>query len=248
MISFKRQIAKKDTAFEIIRDLLFANRFMGYPGYCLKKYVEKVAKIVENGSDFLDAGAGECQYKKYFQHVKYVAQDNCIGDEKWNFNGIDIKSEIYNIPVQDQSFDYILCMEVLEHLKYPHLAFKEFHRILRPRGKLFLVCPLSWQQHQKPHDFFRYTYFALKMLGEENGLELQEVKKEGGKFTTLMQIVSGIVPTFFMERGFNKVGRVSQLLLYPIHFPIGVMCYILDKLDKKKDYTPQFECIYINKI
>lgn len=247
MTDSKKQTVKRDASFEKLRDLLFANRFMGYPGYCLKKYVEKIAKAVEDGSDFLDAGAGECQYKKYFPHVKYVAQDNYIGDENWNFSEIDIKSEIYDIPVKDKSFDYILCMEVLEHLKYPHLAFKEFHRILRPGGKLFLVCPLSWQQHQKPHDYFRYTYFALNMLGEENGFELHDVKKEGGKFTTLMQIISGVVPTFFIERGFVKIGRLSQLALYPVHFPLGVLLYLLDKLDKDKDYTPQFECIYINK-
>src|SRR3989344_4006100 len=243
----KKQVVKQNAIFEYLRDSLFANRFMGYPGYCLKRYVKKVAKIVENGSDFLDAGAGECQYKKYFSHVNYVSQDNCIGDNEWDFSYIDIKSEIYNIQVENKSFDYILCMEVLEHLRYPHLAFKEFHRILRPGGKLFLVCPLSWQQHQKPHDYFRYTYFALKMLGEEYGFELQEVNKEGGKFTTLMQIINGIIPTFFIERGFNKIGRLSQIVLYPVHFPLGVLFYFLDKLDREKDYTPQFECIYINK-
>ena len=39
------------------------------------------------------------------------------------------------------SFDFITCIEGLEHLENPFNAIREFYRILKPGGKLFLSLP-----------------------------------------------------------------------------------------------------------
>jgi hypothetical protein len=76
------------------------------------------------GARLLDAGAGECQYKNYCGHLKYVSQDVAIYDGKgerglqtgiWDLSQIDIVSDILDIPELDASFDAVLCTEVLEH-------------------------------------------------------------------------------------------------------------------------------------
>lgn len=38
----------------------------------------------------------------------------------------------------DESFDGVLCSSVIEYLEQPELAFREFHRVTRPNGLLFL--------------------------------------------------------------------------------------------------------------
>lgn len=227
--------------------VLLCNRFYGYPGYSLKKFAERVSAIVPAKAKILDAGAGECAYKSYFPHANYISQDLCIGDKDWDFSQIDIKSDVYNIPVEKNSFDFILCMEVLEHLRYPDRAFREFSRILKPEGKLFLVCPLTWAEHQKPHDYFRYTQFALKSLAAENGLETEEMKKQGGRFILLSMLIIGTGPSFFAERGLVNVGRFFQIIFYPILFSLAFILYFADKLDKDKDLTLQYECIFSKK-
>lgn len=230
-----------------LRKLLFYNRFIGNSEYRIKKFVREISKQVPAKSTVLDAGAGQCQYKPFFRHGKYTSQDLCIGDKGWDFGKIDIKSEIYSIPVKSASFDYILCIEVLEHLKYPHLAFKEFSRILKFGGKLFVVCPLVWFEHQKPHDYFRYTQFALRMLAEENSFAVESINKQGGKFICLTQVITEIFPSFFIERNMVLVGYIFKVLFYPINFLIAFVFYFLDKLDKEKDLTPQYECIFKKK-
>lgn len=45
------------------------------------------------------------------------------------------------MPFVDESFDLIVCLWVLEHLKDPVEAFREVRRVLRPRGHFVFVTP-----------------------------------------------------------------------------------------------------------
>lgn len=52
------------------------------------------------------------------------------------------------LPLPDQSFDHVLSFETLKHIpRYP-LALREFHRILKPGGRLLLTVPLRFD-HQE---------------------------------------------------------------------------------------------------
>jgi SAM-dependent methyltransferase len=60
---------------------------------------------------------------------------------------LDVPVSIFNIekdpfPFDDDAFDVVLCMEVLEHLAYsPSHMLAEAHRVLRPGGLFFLTVP-----------------------------------------------------------------------------------------------------------
>src|SRR5437773_9855832 len=45
------------------------------------------------------------------------------------------------LPYPDQSFDYITCLEGLEHIENPQQAIREFARLLRPGGHLISSVP-----------------------------------------------------------------------------------------------------------
>lgn len=232
-----------------IKNLLLFNRFYCYSEYRVLEFIKKISRTTAKNSDFLDLGAGESRFKKYFIHTNYLAQDSCVGDENWDYSSIDINSEIYNIPVKDKSFDYILCTEVLEHLKRPHLAFKEFSRILKSGGELFIVSPFAWKEHQKPNDFFRYTKFALMLYAEENNFKIKELREMGGKYITIGQLFNDLnVTIYFTEKTKSKfIMHFMIMVFYPIKFFIGFVCYYLDKIDRNKDLTLQYEAIFIKK-
>ena len=46
----------------------------------------------------------------------------------------DIKADICNLPFEDNSFDFLLCNHVLEHIPDDKKAMQELYRILKPGG------------------------------------------------------------------------------------------------------------------
>lgn len=126
-------------------------------------WLESKLLSLKEGSKILDAGAGEQQYKKYCMHLKYTSQDICqytgagnskgLQTQKWDTSKIDIISDITNIPVDDNSYDIVLCSEVIEHVFNPLEAIKEFKRILKPNGLLILTFPFRSLTHFAPYHF-----------------------------------------------------------------------------------------------
>lgn len=56
--------------------------------------------------------------------------------------GVDIVHDlnVLPLPFADESFDEILCLDVLEHVDYP-ILLKECHRILRGNGRIRIEVP-----------------------------------------------------------------------------------------------------------
>jgi SAM-dependent methyltransferase len=61
------------------------------------------------------------------------------------FSVPELKIEIgdlnQSLPYPDDSFDYLICLEGIEHTESPTNAIREFQRILKKGGKLFLSTP-----------------------------------------------------------------------------------------------------------
>jgi len=231
----------------MLHDLLryiWASKFkkiLNYPEYILAKFAQDLSSKIKPGENVLDAGAGTCPYKKLFKKGNYTSQDFCKSDYGLDYSSIDIKSEIYAIPRPDSSFDYILCSQVLEHLKYPHKALDELNRLLKKGGQLWLSCPLAWEEHDTPYDYFRFTHYALELLGKETGFKIINMTPIGGRFISTGKFIKDLIP------GMAPTPRISvflTILQSPIVVPILCLLYLLDGLDKKKELTTNYLAIY----
>jgi SAM-dependent methyltransferase len=151
----------------------------------------------------LDAGAGESQYRKHCNHLKYVSQDfgryDGGGDATglqtgtWDQSRVDIVCDITEIPEPDESFDAVLCTEVLEHLPSPVAALREMARLLRPGGTMLLTAPFCSLTHFAPYHFCTgfNRYWYLHHLAE-NGLSPVEIQANGNFFDYVAQEVRRI--------------------------------------------------------
>lgn len=55
-------------------------------------------------------------------------------------------AEISRLPFDSQSYDIVICSEVLEHVPNHHQAVRELLRILKPNGHLVISVPRRWPE------------------------------------------------------------------------------------------------------
>jgi SAM-dependent methyltransferase len=176
----------------------------------ITRFVRDVAASLPPGTSILDAGAGECVYKRYFDHCGYKSVDYAVGEAAWNYRNLDYVARLDALPMEDGCFDVVLCTQVLEHLEWPRESIQEIHRVMKPGGRLFLTAPMSHPEHQTPYDYFRFTSFGLKSICEKAGFVDVQIKPFGGMFTRwayeLPRILQVFPGTGFKSRKLNFLG------------------------------------------
>lgn len=65
--------------------------------------------------------------------------------------------DAHQIPFADATFDAVVAQGVFEYLKNPFGVAAEIHRVLRPRGLVYVESPFLQHVHGGGQDLFRYT-------------------------------------------------------------------------------------------
>lgn len=158
-------------------------------------------QFVQPNHIVLDISAGQAMYKPFFAHGTYVALDSRVGDASWDYSKLDIVADAMHLPIRDSSIDVALNFVSLEHYPEPWQFFREAARVLKPGGKLFLFAPHLYPEHQIPHDYYRYTQFALRDLCTRNGLIAEAVTPVCSIFYTATRVISFLKDTLKLMGG-----------------------------------------------
>jgi SAM-dependent methyltransferase len=73
------------------------------------------------------------------------------------------------LPTEEQSFDFCLSMNTLEHVYDSRFLIREMYRSLKPGGGLHLAVPWMVRIHGHPDDFTRTTPSWWRNTLEETG-------------------------------------------------------------------------------
>ncbi len=214
------------------------------------RFVESVASDLQEGSSILDAGAGESVYKKYFSHCDYKAIDLAVGESRWNYENLDYVGVLHDMPIEDESFDAVLCTQVLEHLEWPRESVQEMYRVLKTGGKLYMTVPMSHPEHQTPYDFFRYTSYGLESICKHAGFKQIEITPFGGQWVRWVYELPRVM-SIFPRTGFrSKKLNIWGVALFPLKvITFGVIRLLqilflwLDQFDKAKDDPFGWSCV-----
>jgi len=215
--------------------------------HLIDDFVEQAGASLAPEARVLDAGAGEGQYKPDFAHIHYIGVDLAVGDTRWDYGDLDATCDLVCLPFAQDTFDAVICTQVLEHVPEPLWVLQEICRVLRPGGRLFLSAPQSWPQHQKPHDFYRYTSFGMRHLLERAGLRTESIRPMGGYFWFLSFQLQNINYWLFPQgmRGRRWTWPLRALFGLIFQLVLPLLLFYLDPLDRIKDETLGYLCVAV---
>ena len=128
-----------------------------YNGADLMPHDSRISNIIDacrthiKQGKVLDLGSGDGYLKKYLSNDVNLPAGTIKPTSLFEITQMDIQDShdidvIHNAeqspyPFDDQSFDGIVCSELLEHIFNPHTVIKECHRILKTDGIMILTIP-----------------------------------------------------------------------------------------------------------
>ena len=136
----------------------FATDFTFQDRQTKAKYVWLKYEPILRGKKLLDVGADECHLKQYLD----------ADASYWGIGLGDKLDQIVNLetdglPFEDNSFDCVLCLDVLEHIENIHEIFDHLCRVARehviialpnPWGSLYSVLRHGFYQPDAPLKFY----------------------------------------------------------------------------------------------
>jgi len=168
--------------------------------YLLMKEIILSSRYVQGR--VLDVGCGSKPYQLIFQNkVKTYVGIDLDGNPDF------FASALY-LPFKSQTFDTVLCTEVLEHVPEPSIVIKEIERVLKNKGILILSCPQIYPVHNSPNDFYRFTKFGLREIVKKNGkFKIVDCYPIGRTMDVAVDFSSKILSSILNRRYIPKILR-----------------------------------------
>ncbi|MFA6217880.1 MAG: methyltransferase domain-containing protein [Candidatus Omnitrophota bacterium] len=178
----------------------------------------------------LDIGCGEKPYQVVFDGntLRYIGVDvlSSCGNP-------DIYGSGEALPFRNNSFDTVLSVQMIEHIREPKALFQEAYRVLKKGGCLIVTAPMSWGIHEAPHDYYRFTGYGLRYLASCAGFTVVSIKARGGFWKMMGQRFSN----YFYCAGNKPRSFASEALRLFICALVQSSFVLLERLNKNEEDT-----------
>lgn len=218
------------------------NRYKNLNRALLDDSVAEFAASLRAGATVLDVGAGSGHYRRSFPEQHYLALDR--GYEQDSLAGLDVAADVYALPIRRAAVDAAICVEVIEHVPDTARFLHELAQVLRPGGRLLLTAPLCYGEHMAPHDFQRYTRYALERHFRTAGLTVIKLAPRGGFFTLLAYLMGRLPDEVVRNLRRRWLARLCKPLLRIVAtYGLSPVLLRMDRLDRHKRFTLGYICL-----
>jgi SAM-dependent methyltransferase len=180
---------------------------------------EEAARAHDDLGSFrlLDVGCGAKPYRPLF--APYTAE--YVGVDPVENPHADLVGSVEDLPVPDESFDVVLCNQVLEHCDSPLRAVAELCRVTAPGGRVLVSTHGVMAYHPSPTDYWRWTHAGLEKLFRDNG-DWESVRVTPASGTTACL---GMIAAIYLDLAFRRVriGALSRPLIAGINTVAGAI-------------------------
>lgn len=126
-------------------------------------YDEDAKALIDKYRDgvILDCGAGR----------RGMYYGNVVNFEIVAYDTTDVRGVGEQLPFEDNVFDAVFSLAVLEHVKDPFQCAREIIRVLKPGGELLCCVPFLQPMHGYPNHYYNMTEQGIRNLFEA-GIEI----------------------------------------------------------------------------
>jgi SAM-dependent methyltransferase len=194
----------------LYRGLSLARAFLRY----------KLSTISADGT-ILDVGSGGSDNTRF---MSIGANAKILAADIRPLDGVTIVCDLEKeIPLEQESVDALLLLNVLEHIYNYENLIAECCRVLKPGGVMYLYVPYLYQHHIARYadftvdDYFRFSPGAIKKLltGTGRCTEIVEVDTCGyGPFTAASNYIATVVSAGWFKVVIHMIGFIFDKIYY----------------------------------
>ena len=195
---------------------------------------------IDEGSVVLDIGCFDKWPKAFIpKSCVYYGLDYYETAKNWYETVPDLYGDALQLPLQNESINAILLLDVLEHIPNSDILLEEAKRTLTPGGALIMQVPFLYPLHDEPRDFFRITAHGFKALAQAHGFTVEECNAVGHPLET-----SALLSNIAMSKtiiGWMKAknpAAILVLLLPPFVLLTNIFSRMLALISKKDNFMP----------
>lgn len=187
--------------------------------------VARLQRLGRNDLLLLDVGGQDKPYAPLFGPITrgHFVMEPLSGS-------VDVVAVGESIPFVDESFDIVLCTQVLEHVSRPSDVVMEIHRVLRPGGAAFVSVPAVFPIHGAPADNWRFMPGGLRLL--LNPFHDVRVMAEAGTVAGFFRTLNMYAWLLTGRRWARPLRWLARNMVFPVSNLLG---FYLDRWLKSGD-------------
>jgi SAM-dependent methyltransferase len=176
--------------FIFYRTIVFMQTPAALAHEAIHETVEKILRSEPRGK-ILDVPAGEGALAVRLKNAGFEVFCCDLYPQIFKLEDVEIRRGNLDssLPYEDKSFDFIVCVEGLEHIENPANAIREFARLLRENGMLIVSVPNILNIEERLKWLFNGYTSHFKPLSSE---ALADIKQEFGEMEEIALHVNPI--------------------------------------------------------
>jgi SAM-dependent methyltransferase len=210
-------------------------------------YRDLIRRNLSAGQQVLDAGCGRqmkvCKELSNTARVVGIDLDSALETDNREAP-FGIRGDLSRLPFSSDYFDMVISRSVVEHLEDPAQVFREFHRVLKPGGKIVIVTPNKYDYvsviaGMTPYSLHRLLVSKIFQVSED------DVFPTLYRANTISSIREALSTAGLVEMELRTINHYPAYLMFsPALFRLGILYERLTSLKPFRSLRGSLLCVF----